>query len=90
MFCKYQNSLYLCYVDKAQNINNLEKMTKQEFSKTVKIYRSHNRANGFISITFARILGPGAVSTQTTTVLEKNGGALNTLYNWLVEPNARY
>lgn len=64
-------------------------MTKAEFSKTVKIYKSHNLANGFISITFARIIGPSTVSTETTRVLEKNGGALNTLYMWLVEPHVR-
>jgi len=88
MFFKYQKGLYLCYVDMTQD-KKITTMTKQEFSKTVKIYKSHNRANGFISITFARILGPGAMSTETTRVLEKNGGALNTLYMWLVEPHSR-
>lgn len=56
-------------------------MTKQEFSKTVKIYKSHKLANGFISITYANILSPTTVSTEIKVEIEDKGGALTSLYN---------
>ena len=52
-------------------------MTKQEFSKTVKIYK-------FISITYANILSPTTVSTEIKVELEDKGGALTSLYNYKV------
>ena len=55
-------------------------MTKKEFRKTVKIYRSHTLKNNFISITYATILDSNTVSDETTIEIENNGGALNSLY----------
>lgn len=55
-------------------------MTKQEFSNTVKIYKSHKLANGFISITYAYVLSNNAVSAQETVEIEDKGGALESLY----------
>ncbi len=62
-------------------------MTKKEFSKTVQIYKSHKLANGFISITYANVLGPNTVSTQETVAVENTGGALTSLYNYLTGQN---
>ena len=59
-------------------------MTKQEFLKTVKIYKSHKLVNGFISITYASVLGPSTVSTERTISIEDKGGALRSLYNYKV------
>jgi len=59
----------------------ITKMTKKEFSKTVKIYKSHKLVNGFIIVTYAYILGDNAVSTQHTVAIEDTGGALTSLYN---------
>ena len=59
-------------------------MTKKEFAKTVKIYKSHNLANGFISVTYAYILGDNTVSAQHTVSIENKGGALTSLYNHIV------
>ena len=59
-------------------------MTKKEFSKTVKIYSSHKLRNGFISVTYANILGNNAISTQRTVEIEDRGGALTSLYAHLV------
>ena len=59
-------------------------MTKKEFSKKVKIYKSHKMRNGFISVTYANILGNNAVSTQRTVEIEDKGGALTSLYAHLV------
>jgi len=59
-------------------------MTKKEFAKTVQIYKSHKLANGFISITYANVLGPNTVSTQETVAIEDKGGALTSLYNHIV------
>ena len=55
-------------------------MTKKEFSKTVKIYKSHPVKNGFISITYATVLAPYTVSTEETVCIENKGGALTSLY----------
>ena len=59
-------------------------MTKQEFSKTVKIYKSHKLANGLISVTYAYVLGHNTVSTQHTVEIENVGGALTSLYSHMV------
>jgi hypothetical protein len=59
-------------------------MTKQEFSKTVKIYKSHKLANGFISISYASILGPNTVSTESTISIEDKGGSFTSLYNYKI------
>ena len=56
-------------------------MTKQEFSKTVKIYKSHKLGNDLISVTYAYILSNNAISTQHTEAVEDKGGALTSLYN---------
>lgn len=55
-------------------------MNKQEFKSTVKIYKSHTLKNNFISITYSTILDSNTVSTETTIEIEKDGGALNSLY----------
>jgi len=62
-------------------------MTKKEFTKTVKIYKSHKLVNGFISITYANVLGPNTVSTQETVAIKDKGGALISLYNYLTGQN---
>ena len=54
--------------------------TIKEFSKTVKIYKSHKLKNGFISITYATILGCDTISTERTIEIENKGGALQSLY----------
>ena len=59
-------------------------MTKHEFSKTVEIYRYHNLKNGFISITFAYVYNQSLKTTSKTIKIEKNGGALNSLYIYKV------
>ncbi|KAF5029303.1 hypothetical protein DSECCO2_650000 [anaerobic digester metagenome] len=59
------------------------KITKKEFSKTVKIYKSHKLKNGFVSVTYASVLGNNAVSTERTIVIEDKGGALTSLYHFL-------
>jgi len=58
-------------------------MKKSEFKTKVKIYKSHNLKNNFISITYAYILSENTVSTETTIKAYKNGGALNSLYIYL-------
>lgn len=55
-------------------------MTKKEFSKTVRIYKSHKLANGFISVTFAYVLSETTVSDERTVQIEDAGGALTSLY----------
>jgi len=55
-------------------------MKKSEFKTTVKIYKSHTLKNNFISITYAYILGNNTVSEESTIEIEKEGGALNSLY----------
>ncbi len=50
------------------NINNIS-----EFKKRVKIYKSHNLANGFISINHAYILGNSCVSGEHNLKIEKVG-----------------
>ena len=57
-----------------------QEMTKKEFSKTVKIYKSHKLKNGFISVTYAYILGHNTVSTEHTVAIEDKGGALTSLH----------
>lgn len=56
------------------------KMTKSEFAKTVRVYKSHKLANGFISITYAHVLAPHTVSTERKVEIEDMGGALTSLY----------
>ena len=56
------------------------KMTKEEFAKTVVIYKSHKLKNGFISVTYAYVLGNNTVSTQRTVEIENMGGALTSLF----------
>ena len=46
-------------------------MKKSEFKTTVKIYKSHNLKNNFISITYASILGNNTVSEESTIEIEK-------------------
>ena len=65
----------------------IKKMTKKDFSKSVKIYKSHRLANGFISITFAYVYNSTSVSTQQTVAIENTGGALTSLYNYLTGQN---
>ena len=66
-------------------------MKKSEFKKSVKIYKSHNLKNGFISVTYANIINrphsikPWGVTTETTVEIEKNGGALNSLFVHLIQ-----
>ena len=55
-------------------------ITKQEFSKTVRIYKSHPLKNGLISITYCDILGYNTISVEKTIVAQKHGGTLNSLY----------
>lgn len=55
-------------------------MTKKEFAKTVEIYKSHKLRNGFISVTYAHLLGNNTVSTEITEEIENKGGALTSLY----------
>jgi len=57
-------------------------MNKKEFSKTVKIYKSHKLADGFISITYASVLGPNTVSIESTIKIEDKGGPLTSLYKY--------
>lgn len=59
-------------------------MTKQEFSKTVKILKSRVSATGFINISYVHILSNNAVSTERKVCIEKVGGALNSLYTYVV------
>ena len=59
-------------------------MNKSEFKNHVQIYKSHPLKNGFISVTYASVLGQNTVSTESTIEIEKDGGALNSLYKHLV------
>ena len=60
-------------------------MKKSEFKKSVKIYKSRLLKNGFISVTYANVLGASTVTTETTVEIEKNGGALNSLFLYLTQ-----
>jgi len=60
-------------------------MEKSEFKKSVKIYKSHLLKNGFISVTYVNVLGASTVTTETTVEIEKNGGALNSLFLYLTQ-----
>ena len=73
---------YICIKLVTKLTENNKTMTKQEFSKTVRIYKSHKLANGFISIIYATLLGQNAISTERTIKVEDNGGALTSLYNY--------
>lgn len=55
-------------------------MTKSEFAKTVRIYKSHKLKNDFMSVTYAYVLGNNAVSTERTVEVENKGGALTSLF----------
>lgn len=55
--------------------------TLKEFKTGVRVYKSHPIKNNLISITYATVLGANTVSTQKTIVIEKNGGALYSLFN---------
>lgn len=55
-------------------------MTTRQFTKTqVKIYKSHLLKNNFISVTFAYRLNPTTVSTIKKLIIQKNGGAAESL-----------
>lgn len=56
------------------------KMTKEEFAKTVVIYKSHKLKNGFISVTYAYVLGHNTVSDERKVEIEDMGGALTSLF----------
>ena len=56
-------------------------MTKKEFKKEVVIYKSHKLANGFISVTYALIIGNGMVSTEKTVKIKNKRGALASLFS---------
>jgi hypothetical protein len=60
-------------------------MKKSQFAKTIKIYKSHLLKNGFISVTYANVLSPSTVTTETTVQIEKSGGALNSLFVHLTQ-----
>ena len=62
------------------NYKNKKIMKKSEFKTTVEIYKSHNLKNNFISITYANVLCNNTVGTESTIEIEKEGGALNSLY----------
>lgn len=55
-------------------------MNKKEFSKTVRIYKSHSLSNGLISVTYANILDSNTISTEHTEIIENKGGALTSLF----------
>ena len=57
-------------------------MTKQEFSRKTKIYKSHKLVGGFLLITYATLLGEGSISTEKKVKVPKMGGALTSLYNY--------
>ena len=59
--------------------------TIKDFKKDVIIYKSHKLKNGFISITYATILGYNVVSTERTIEVENKGGALHSLYVYYCE-----
>lgn len=54
-------------------------ISKSEFKKTVKIYRSHNLKNNFISVTYA-FINKNTVGISRTVEIENKGGALTSLY----------
>jgi hypothetical protein len=58
-------------------------MKLTEFKKSVIIYKSHPLRNGFISITYSTVLGINTVSGERTVEIEKNGGALHSLYYYI-------
>ena len=59
--------------------------SKNEFSKAVIIYRSHKLRNGFISVTYANRLNETTVSVSKKVEIEDKGGALTSLYAYIVE-----
>lgn len=56
------------------NINNIA-----DYKKTVKIYKSHKLANGFISVNYAYFLGNNCISSPSTVKIEKTGTAYESL-----------
>jgi len=64
-------------------------MDKKTFKKGIKIYNYHPLKNGLISINFAYILDKNTRSASKKIVIEKNGGALNSLYIHKCEKNDR-
>ena len=64
---------------KGQSVKH-NKMTKEEFKKTVKIHKVQTLKNGFISITYSYVFGNDTVSKKTTIEAYKNGNDLNSLY----------
>lgn len=63
------------------------KMSKTEFAKTVIICKSHKLKNGFISVTYAYVLGHNTVSTERKVEIEDMGGALTSLFYHLTNKN---
>jgi hypothetical protein len=58
-------------------------MTIRQFTKTqVIIYKSHLLKNNFISVTFAHRFDATTVSKQKTLIIEKTGGAAESLKNY--------
>lgn len=55
-------------------------MKISDFQKTIKIYSSKKLEDGWVSINYAYILGPNAVSTEHTVEIEDRGTALESLY----------
>ena len=70
------------------NKKTLSIMTIQEFKKTVKIYKSHNLKNDFISVTYTDLIYDksrcylSACTVEKTVQIPKFGGALNSLYEY--------
>lgn len=66
----------------------MKNMTIQEFKKTVKIYKSHNLKNDFISVTYTDLIYDksrcylSACTVEKTVQIPKFGGALNSLYEY--------
>jgi hypothetical protein len=62
-------------------MDNYNDMSKEDFAKTVKIYKSHDtQYNSRMAITYANKLSPTTMSSQKTIDVAKNGGALNSLW----------
>jgi hypothetical protein len=57
-------------------------MEKNEFKKTIKVYKSHKLTDNYISINYAVLLGDNAISTERKIRIQNTGGALTSLYNY--------
>ena len=58
-------------------------MTKKQFYKTVKIYSSHILICDRISISYSYYVDKNTLTVRKTIIVEKNGGALNSLFLYL-------